>query len=327
MSEKQNVLIFGSGQDGYYLSELYLSLGWNVFTTVRRHSVSECQSPRIDSFGGKASTIYSDITDKMSVDNAFEKAKPTHTFLTAAMSHVRIGQEIPHYTLSTNVLGTLNVLESFKRFNSNGRLHFCGSSEQFGNRSENGYQNEDTPMFPCSVYGISKLAAFHLCRHYREAFNLFISTARLFNHESPQRSSNFVTMKIVKGALEIKHGLRKTLELGGLTPIRDWGHSKDYCQLMHQIISLDKPTDYVAGSGEGHSIEEFCKIVFEKLGMNYKDYITYNSQYERNVELKYLRCDNSRIKKELNWKPKFTFEGLIDDMIQSEKKKINSNCH
>lgn len=324
--EKQNtVLIFGSGQDSYYLSKLYLDLGWRVITTVRRHSVSECQSPRIDELNGPC-TVYCDITDRASVDNAFEFASPTHCFLTAAMSHVWVGQKIPYYTLSTNTLGTLNVLESFKKINPSGKLHFCGSSEQFGNSfiEKDGikYQNEDTPMWPCSIYGVSKLAAFHLCRHYREAFNLFISTTRLFNHESPQRSANFVTMKIIRGALEIKHGLRQSLEMGRLNSIRDWSHASDFADLMYQIISLDKPTDYVCGSGEGHSIEEFCKIVFEKLGMNYKDYVTYNSQYERSVELEYLRCDNSKIKKELNWKPKYSFEGLIDDMMKSEEKKF-----
>jgi len=179
-----------------------------------------------------------------------------------------------------------------------------------------------TPMNPVSPYGCAKLLAYNLVRHYRNAYKLHACNGILFNHESPRRGSNFVTNKVVKTAVQIKKGLRNKLELGNMDSSRDWGHSKDYVRAMHMIVNHDVPDEFIVATGETHTVRDLCKYVFERLDMNYEDYVTQNPIYMRPEELKYLKGDSSKAREVLGWKPEYTFETLMDDMIDSWMSKI-----
>jgi GDPmannose 4,6-dehydratase len=187
----------------------------------------------------------------------------------------------------------------------------------FGNsRDADGMQRESTPMHPVSPYGCTKLFSYSLFRNYRNAFNLFASNGILFNHESPRRATNFVTTKIIKTAVQIKNGKMKNLELGNLDSQRDWGHAKDYVRAMHLILNHDKADDFVISTGETHSIRELCKIIFSKLDMNYEDYVKINPKFIRPEELNYLCGDSSKARNTLGWKPEYSFESLLEEMLE-----------
>ena len=186
----------------------------------------------------------------------------------------------------------------------------------FGNSvDEDGYQRKTTPMMPTSPYGCAKVMGYNLVRHYRAAYNMHTCNGILFNHESPRRGSNFVTNKIVKGAIEIKKGIRDTLALGNLDASRDWGHSKDYVRAMHLISNHSEASDWVVATGESRTIREMCDVTFSLLGLNYKDYVTVDPRFFRPQELDFLKGDSSEIRKKLNWKPKYTFEGMVSEMV------------
>jgi GDPmannose 4,6-dehydratase len=184
---------------------------------------------------------------------------------------------------------------------------------------EDGFQRETTRMTPVSPYGCAKVFGYNITRYYRNAFNLHISNGILFNHESPRRGSNFVTNKVVKTAVEIKMGLKDKLEMGNMDSFRDWGHSKDYVKAMNLIVQQDKADDYVVATGKTRSVRDMCDYVFSQLDLDYKDYVVQNSKYLRPEELKYLRGDSTKIRQTLNWKPDYTFEALMDEMIEHWK--------
>lgn len=328
MSNKKTALITGiSGQDGSYLSELLLEKGYDVYGIIRRHSISEAQDIRIQHLGNGVKTMYGDLTDKGSLVKALQISKPDEIYNLGAMSHVRVSFDMPEYVCNVNGLGVVNLLEAYRSVCPQARLYQASSSEQFGtNVDGDGMQRETTPFAPVSPYGCAKTFAHLICQNYRRAYKLFISCGQLFNHESPRRGSNFVTAKIVKAAVEIKHKLRDKVELGNLKAYRDWGHSKDYVQAMWLMLQHDKPDDFVVSTGDTHSIEEFCELVFAKLGMNYKDFISYNSTFERAQELPYLKGDPTKIKTVLGWKPTYTFDQLVDEMIAHWDDKIKSGC-
>jgi len=308
-----------SGQDGSYLAEYLLGEGYRVTGIIRRNSVAENQTDRLSKIK-QLDIKYGDLQDEGSIQSALLEFKPDEIYNLAAQSHVRISSEIPQYTVATNAMGTLNLLESYRKYCPKAKFYQASSSEMFGNSTDNdGFQRESTPMNPVSPYGCAKVFAYNISRHYREAYNLFISNGILFNHESPRRGSNFVTNKIVKTALEIKIGTSKNLELGNLDSYRDWGHSYDYVRAMHKIISAERPNDYVVATGQSHSVRELCDFVFSRLDMDYKDYVVQNPKFFRPQELKYLKGDSSKIRKELGWVPSYTFETLLDEMIEHWK--------
>tara|TARA_Y100001937_G_C7009690_1_gene280379 strand:- start:154 stop:738 length:585 start_codon:yes stop_codon:yes gene_type:complete len=186
----------------------------------------------------------------------------------------------------------------------------------FGNSvDDDGHQRKTTPMTPTSPYGCAKVMGYNLVRHYRAAYNMHACNGILFNHESPRRGSNFVTNKIVKGAVEIKKGKRKKLALGNLNASRDWGHSKDYVRAMHMIVNNDKAGDWVVATGESRTIRDMCKVTFEKLGLNYEDYVEVDPKYFRAQELDFLKGDSSEIREVLGWKPEYTFESMVEEMV------------
>lgn len=305
-----------NGQDGSYLSEYLLGLGYDVSGIIRRNSVPESQQTRLENIQNKNFNVYyGDVTDFHSVDKLIREIKPNEVYNLAAQSHVRISFDVPQFTTNVNSIGALNVLESFKNNCPDGKFYQASSSEMFGDSVDSdNYQRITTPMTPVSPYGCSKLYSYNIVRNYRKSYKIFASNGILFNHESPRRGSNFVTNKVVKTAVMIKNGMTNKLELGNLDSYRDWGHSKDYVKAMHLILQQDGPSDYVVATGETRSVRELCNYVFKSLGLNYNDHVIQNNVYLRPEELPYLRGDASEINK-LGWKPEYSFEMMIDEMI------------
>ena len=306
------------GQDGSYLAELLLEKGYSVHGIVRRNSTPEHQQSRLDGVRNNPNlhVYYGDLLDVSGLEKLLREIQPDEVYNIAAQSHVRISYDIPQFTVQTNALGVINILEAVRTNCPNAKFYQASSSEMFGSSvDEDGFQRETTKMTPVSPYGCTKVFGYNIVRNYRNAYNLFASNGILFNHESPRRGSNFVTNKVVKAAVEIKLGLTDKLELGNLDAYRDWGHAKDYVRAMHLILQQPEPNDYVVATGVTHSVREMCDYVFTKLGLDYKDYVIQNQKFLRPEELKYLKGDSSRIRT-LGWEPEYTFETLMDDMIE-----------
>ena len=320
----KKALITGvSGQDGSYLAEYLLNKGYEVHGMVRRHSVAENQNSRLHHINGSIKTYYGDLLDYPSLVRVLSEVQPDEIYNLAAMSHVRISFDMPSFTIQTNALGVLNMLEVYRTICPNAKFYQASSSEMFGNSvDEDGIQRLTTPMTPVSPYGCAKVMGFNLVRHYRHAYNLHACNGILFNHESPRRGSNFVTNKVVKGAVSIKKGLQDKLELGNMDSYRDWGHSKDYVRAMHMILNHDTPDEFIVATGETHSVRDLCEIVFSKLGMRYEDHVVQNAKYMRPEELKYLKGDASRAKKVLGWTPEYTFETMLEEMIDRWEREL-----
>lgn len=306
-------LIFGiSGQDGSYLSEYLVSLGYDVHGTIRRNSTPEHQESRVKDL--PITTYYADLTDIASITHVLQTVMPDEIYNLAAQSHVRISFEIPQFTAQVNALGVLNLLEAYRNICPKAKFYQASSSEMFGNSiDEDGYQRETTPMHPVSPYGCAKLYAYNICKTYRESYGLPISNGILFNHESPRRGSNFVTNKVVKGLVRCKLGLQNHVELGNLDSCRDWGHSKDYVRAMHLILQQE-PGEWVVSTGQTHSVRDMFNYVSNRLGMSW-DLVKINDKHKRPNELNRLCGDSSRIRS-LGWKPEYTFETMLDEMIE-----------
>ncbi len=317
----KKALITGiNGQDGSYLAEFLLSKGYEVHGILKRNSVAENQTARLDSVFGQLNLYYGDLTDLSSLISIMQKVQPDEVYNLAAQSHVRISFDVPLYTVQAVANGVLNVIEAVKLVSPHARIYQASSSEMFGNCiDDDGFQRESTTMRPVSPYGCAKVFGFNISRNYRHSYDMFISNGILFNHESPRRGSNFVTSKIVKGAIAIACGEATELRMGNLDARRDWGHAKDYVEAMWMILQADKPDDFVCATGVSHSVRDCCDYVFSKLGMNYEDYYVLDKRYLRPEELHDLKGDSTKIRKELNWNPVYTFETLMDDMVESDE--------
>ena len=315
----KTALITGiNGQDGSYLSELLLNKGYKVWGVLKRNSVAENQTARIpDNIFKKLNLVYGDLTDLSSIISVIQKSKPDEIYNLAAQSHVRISFDQPIYTSQVTGLGTLNVLEAVRLTNKKIKIYQASSSEMFGNNIDNdGFQRESTPMNPVSPYGCAKVFSYNICRNYRNSYKMFISNGILFNHESPRRGINFVTNKVAKEAVKIKLGLSNELKLGNLEASRDWGHAKDYVEAMWLMLQHDKPEDFVCSTGISHTVKDLVEYVFSSLDLDWKKYVIIDNKYLRPEELKHLKGDCSKIKKVLSWKPKYTFEDMMDEMIE-----------
>ena len=313
----KKALITGiNGQDGSYLAEYLLSLDYEVHGMVRRNSMAENQDSRVIHITDKITTHYGDLLDESSIDRILHEVKPDEIYNVAAQSHVRISFDMPQFTVKTNALGVLNMLESYRRICPEAKFYQASSSEMFGNSVDaDGFQREETPMHPVSPYGCSKMFGYSIVKNYRNSYKLHATNGILFNHESPRRGSNFVTNKVVKTAVQIHLGLATKLELGNLDSYRDWGHSKDYVRAMHMIINHPTPDDFVISTMETHSVRDMTKYVFSRLNMNYEDYVVQNKIFMRPEELQYLKGDSTKARTILDWKPIYTFEEMLDEMI------------
>jgi len=306
------------GQDGSYLAEYLLSLNYKVYGIIRRNSTPEHQQSRLDPIRNNPNlhVSYGDLNDTSGIERLLRDIQPDEVYNIAAQSHVRISYEIPQFTVQTNSVGVVNILEAVRNNCPKAKFYQASSSEMFGSSvDEDGYQRETTKMTPVSPYGCAKVFGYNIVRNYRNAYKLHASNGILFNHESPRRGSNFVTNKVVKAAVRIKLGLQTELELGNLDAYRDWGHSKDYIRAMHLILQQPEAGDWVVATGETRSVRDMCKYVFSKLKLNYEDYVVQNKKFLRPEELKYLKGDSTRIR-ELGWTPEYTFETMMDEMIE-----------
>ena len=324
---KKVALITGiTGQDGSYLAELLLSKGYEVHGIVRRVAIED-DTHRL----WRIREILNDITlhagsleSYASLFNIILKIKPNEVYHLAAQSYVGYSFEDEFSTLNININGTHYLLSAVKEFaDSKIKFYFAGSSEMFG-KVKSIPQNEETDFNPRSSYGISKVTGYHLTKNYREAYKLHASNGILFNHESPRRGFEFVTRKISHAVARIKNGSKDKLKLGNMKAKRDWGHARDFVEAMWLMLEQDKPGDYVVGTGEEHSVDEFAKKAFGHVGLNYKDHIVIDKKLMRPAEVDALLADSSKAKKILNWKPKVSFDNLVIDMVESDLKNINS---
>jgi GDPmannose 4,6-dehydratase len=315
----KKVLITGiNGQDGSYLAEFLLNKGYEVWGTIKRNSVAENQTSRLDKIYPQllGKLQYADLTDLASLVSVIQKCQPDEIYNLAAQSHVRISFDQPIYTAQATGIGTLNLLEAVRLTKPNAKIYQASSSEMFGNNIDaDGFQRESTPMNPVSPYGCAKVYSYNICRNYRNSYGMFISNGILFNHESPRRGTNFVTNKVVKTAVEIKKGLRNELRLGNLDATRDWGHAKDYVEAMWLILQQDKADDFVCSTGVSHSVKDLVEYTFNKLDLDWKQYIKQDEKYLRPEELTDLKGDSTKLRQATGWNPVYTFESMIDEMI------------
>jgi GDPmannose 4,6-dehydratase len=320
----KKALITGiSGQDGSYLSEFLLEKGYKVWGIIRRHSTPENQVNRLEEAGiidhPCLEIVYGDVTDFSSMCHLVKDIQPHEIYNLAAQSHVKISFDQPAFTTNADALGVLNILESIRLTCPTAKLYQAGSSEMFGNeQDENGFIKETTRMIPVSPYGCAKLYAYNMCKVYRSSYNIFACNGILFNHESPRRGLNFVTNKIVDAAVKISKGEQDVLKLGNLDAMRDWGHAKDYVKAMWMMLQHNEPDDVVCATGESRTVKELCEMVFSKLNMDYKDFVTVDEKYLRPTELHDLKGDYSKLKQTLGWSPEYTFESMIDEMIRAK---------
>ena len=324
MTKKKIAFITGiTGQDGSYLAELLLTKNYIVHGLIRRTSVLNID--RIQNIiniyekKGKLKLHYMDVTDTSSITNLILKYKPTEFYNLAAMSHVGISFNTGEATLNINTLACYRILESILKSHKSCRFYQASSSEMFG--SSPPPQNEKTQFNPQSPYGVSKVAAFHITKYFRQAHGLFASNGILFNHESPRRGLNFVTRKITHSLARILKGEEKKIHLGDISTKRDWGHSKDYAIGIWKILQYKKPEDFVLSTGKNFSVEEFIKKVFKILNLDWKKFVTTNNKkFLRPSEVRNLKGDSRKARKLLKWKPKYNLEDICKDMLEADLK-------
>lgn len=314
-----------SGQDGSYLAEFLLEKEYIVVGIIRRHSVAENQTERIEHIRDKIGLHYGDLTDLSSLLKVCSQYQFDEVYNLGAMSNVGISFKEPLYTQDANYLGFIKLVEALQLTQKEfPRFYQASSSEMFGNCvDEDGYQRETTPMIPVSPYGISKLSAHVYAQHLRRAYNLPISSGILFNHESNRRGTNFVTGKVAKAVAEIKLGLRDKLELGTLSTFRDWGNSKDYIKVMWQMLNECEPDDFICCTGITHSVEQLCELAFSHVGLDYKDYVVITDKYKRDEELNYLRGCADKLFNKINVEFEYDFEKMICEMVDYHYKKLS----
>ena len=308
-----------TGQDGSYLAELLLSKGYRVIGMVRRSSVVTFE--RILHIQDQIDVIQGDLHDQSSLMDLIEQYKPDEVYNLAAQSFVPTSWNQPVLTGEVTALGVTRMLEAIRLLSPRTRYYQASSSEMFGKVHEVP-QRETTPFYPRSPYGVAKLYGHWITVNYRESYNLFAVSGILFNHESPRRGTEFVTRKITHGAVRIKLGLANALHLGNLEARRDWGFAGDYVEAMWRLMQNDHAEDFVVGTGETHSVREFCEKAFSYLGMDYHNYVIQDPRFFRPAEVDLLVADSTRVYQKLGWVPKVNFDGLVEMMVDADLKHL-----
>ena len=332
----KTALITGiSGQDGSYLAELLLSKGYKVHGLIRRNSNFDT-IPNISHIRDQLTLHYGDLTDSVNLRNIIETVEPNEIYNLAAQSHVHISFEVPEYTSDTDGLGVLRILEAIKN-NKSIKFYQASTSELFG-KVQHTPQNELTPFYPRSPYGVSKLYGYWITVNYRESYNIFACNGILFNHESPRRGQNFVTRKITKGFQDIILGKQRVIKLGNIDSLRDWGHAKDFVEGMWMMMQYHTPEDFVLATGKQHSVREFCELTANWHGINLewigsgdnergvdkltgRPYIEIDPALYRPAEVNTLLGDFTKAKTKLGWEPKHSLVDIVNDMCIEESKK------
>ncbi|WP_459478702.1 GDP-mannose 4,6-dehydratase [Clostridium saccharoperbutylacetonicum] len=337
----KKALITGiTGQDGSYLTEFLLENGYEVHGIIRRHSM--ISTTRIDylfedpQIGNKQLFLhYGDLTDSSNLNRLIEKIRPDEIYNLAAQSHVAVSFEVPEYTAEATGVGTLRLLDAIKEAKLNCKFYQASTSELFGGLPETAPQNEKTPFYPKSPYGVAKLYSYWITVNYRESYNVFACNGILFNHESPRRGETFVTRKITRAVASIIAGKQDKLSLGNLDAKRDWGYAGDYVKGMWLMLQQDKPDDYVLASNETHTVREFVELSFKEIGVEIewkgvgieeKGYnkengellVDVNPRYFRPAEVELLHGNSRKAEKKLGWKRKVTFHELVSMMVNSD---------
>lgn len=307
-----------TGQTGSYLCDLLLDKGYQVYGLKRRSSSFNTERINHVMEHPNLKLVYGDLSDYSSLSSLITEIKPDLFFNMAAQSHVRVSFDIPEYTMDVTGTGVIRVLEAIRKHSPQTKFLTASSSEMFG--SSPPPQNESTVFHPRSPYGVAKVAGYYATVNYREAYGLHACNAISFNHESPRRGETFVTRKITMAATRIKLGLQDKLYLGNLSAKRDWSHAADVAAAMYKIINADVADDFVVSSGSMYSVEDFALRVFHKLGLNYKDYVEFDERYLRPSEVDELCGDSSKLRNTLQWSPQYSFDQLIDEMIESDMK-------
>jgi GDPmannose 4,6-dehydratase len=316
----KTALITGiTGQDGSYLAEHLLGLGYEVHGLVRRVALEEPERRlgRIRHLVNRLTLHAANLESYPSIFQIISRNKFDECYHLAAQSFVAESFSDGFSTMNTNINGTHYVLAALKELNPACKFYFAGSSEMFGKVVEVP-QKETTPFRPRSPYGISKVAGFHLSMNYREAYNMFCCSGILFNHEGPRRGFEFVTRKITSSAARIKLGLAKEVRLGNLDARRDWGHAADYVEAMHLMLQQPEPNDYVIATGESHSVREFCEVAFSHVGLDYRNYVKVDPVLYRAAEVDLLLGDASKAKTVLGWEPRRLFADLVKEMVEAD---------
>lgn len=316
----KKALITGiTGQDGSYLAEHLLALGYEVHGLVRRVALEDPQRRfnRIAHVLDRLTLHPASLESYPSIFSIISRHKYDECYHLAAQSFVAESFSDGFSTMNTNINGTHYMLAALRELQPECRFYFAGSSEMFGKVREVP-QKEETPFHPRSPYGISKVAGFDLTRNYREAYGMFCVSGILFNHESPRRGFEFVTRKITAGAARIKNGRQKELRLGNLEARRDWGHARDYVSAMHLMLQRDTAEDFVVASGESHTVREFCELAFGEVGLDYQKHVVQDEKFYRPAEVESLIGDSSKARTELGWTPEYSFEDLVKDMVRND---------
>ena len=322
----KRALITGiTGQDGSYLAEYLLSLGYEVHGIVRRVAMEapESRFTRLSGFLDRVVLHAAALESYPSIFQVINHHQFDECYHLAAQSFVGETFADGFLTLSTNTSGVHYVLAALHETQPQCRFYFAGSSEMFG-RAKETPQRETTPFQPRSPYGISKVAGYHLTRNYRENYGMYAATGILFNHESPRRGHEFVTRKISRGAARIKRGLARELRLGNLDAMRDWGHARDYVRAMHLMLQQDTADDYVVATGQSHTVRDFAELSFRVVDLDYRDWIRIDRQFRREADVNTLIGDPTRARDVLGWKPEYTFEALVEEMVKSDLNELSS---
>jgi len=308
-----------TGQDGSYLAEFLLEKGYAVHGMVRRSSTTTLE--RIDHLLDRIQLHAGDLLDQQSLMNLMEQIRPTEVYNLAAQSFVPTSWQQPIFTAEVTGLGVTRLLDAIRQVNPKIRFYQASSSEMFGKVHETP-QCETTPFHPRSPYGVAKVYGHYITMNYRESYELYACSGILFNHESPRRGLEFVTRKITHGVAKIKAGQSEELRLGNLAALRDWGYAGDYVRAMWLMLQQEAAEDFVIGTGEMHSVEEFVQIAFEHVGLNWRDYVIIDPRFYRPAEVDLLLADASHARKRLGWAPQMSFDQLVRTMVDEDLHKV-----